>query len=71
MQNKKSMFDNVNIAWDFAPEDQSTDFSDEDLVDDKVSVAIIRLFWTVEINSFLALIKPQLTNSNNTALGLH
>ena len=37
MNNKKSLFENVNINWNVHPEDPSTDFSDEDLADDKVS----------------------------------
>lgn len=30
MQNKKTLFENVNIDWGLLQEDGSTDFSDED-----------------------------------------
>ena len=38
LQNKKTLFENVNIVWDIGPaEDASTDFSDDDLGEEKVS----------------------------------
>ncbi|XP_022252892.1 arfGAP with SH3 domain, ANK repeat and PH domain-containing protein-like isoform X4 [Limulus polyphemus] len=35
LQNKKTLFENVNIDWRLTQEDGSTDFSDEDFADDK------------------------------------
>lgn len=37
MKNKKNLFENVNIEWNLGSgEDGSTDFSDDDLIDEKV-----------------------------------
>lgn len=58
MQNKKALFDNVFIDLSLQPcEDPSTDFSDEDLTEDKVSqnrIAIILNHSTFGICSMIS-----------------
>jgi hypothetical protein len=38
LHNKKILFENVNIDWRTFPDDPSTDISDEDLNEEKVSL---------------------------------
>ncbi|KAI1289605.1 Arf-GAP with SH3 domain, ANK repeat and PH domain-containing protein 1 [Halotydeus destructor] len=52
LMNKKSMFENVNIVWDVPPtEDASTDFSDDDLTEDKLLSKYIPNWINTDSNS--------------------